>query len=104
MGSLQGPVVCPNIRAKHAGFCSLPINRSLMAFSFRRGELWGFTGINGLNAKLPSISHKGCARKCKTSRCSFSSSSDDNGSTAENFNEKDEEYVESSVVEAGMIS
>ncbi|XP_038898951.1 bifunctional nuclease 1 [Benincasa hispida] len=100
MGSLQGPVVCPTFRAKQAGFCSLPINRSLMAFSSRRGELWGFTGLNGLNAKLPAISLKGCARKCKTLRCSFSSSSDDNGSTAENFNEKDEEYVESSVVEA----
>lgn len=104
MGSLQGPVVCPTIRAKQAGLYSLPLNRSLMAFSFRRGELWGFTGINGLNAKLPAASNKGCARKCKTLRCSFSSSSDGNGSTAENFNEKDEEYVESSVVEAGMLS
>ncbi|KAG7037875.1 Bifunctional nuclease 2 [Cucurbita argyrosperma subsp. argyrosperma] len=100
MGSLQGPVVCPTFRAKQAGFCSLPIKRSLMAFSFRRGEFWGFTGIDGLNAKFPAPSRKGCARKCTTVRCSFSSSSDDNGSTAENFNEKDEEYVESSVVEA----
>ncbi|XP_022941089.1 bifunctional nuclease 1-like [Cucurbita moschata] len=100
MGSLQGPVVCPTFHAKQAGFCSLPIKRSLMAFSFRRGEFWGFTGINGLNAKFPAPSRKGCARKCTTVRCSFSSSSDDNGSTAENFNEKDEEYVESSVVEA----
>ncbi|XP_023536147.1 bifunctional nuclease 1-like [Cucurbita pepo subsp. pepo] len=100
MGSLQGPVVCPTIRAKQAGFCSLPINRSLMAFRFRRGELWGFAGTNGLRAKLPGISQQGCARKCKTLCCSFNSSSDDNGSTAENFNGKDEEYVESSVIEA----
>lgn len=104
MGSLQGPVVCPTIRAKQAGFCSLPINRSLMAFRFRRGELWGFAGTNGLRAKLPGISQQGCARKCKTLCCSFNSSSDDNGSTAENFNGKDEEYVESSVIEAGMLS
>jgi hypothetical protein len=33
----------------------------------------------------------------------LSSSSDGNGSTAENFNENDEDYVNSSVVEAGRV-
>ena len=34
-------------------------------------------------------------------QCSFSSSSDDSGSMAENFSENDEEYVNSSVIEVG---
>ncbi|KAI4389598.1 hypothetical protein MLD38_001808 [Melastoma candidum] len=39
-------------------------------------------------------------RKSRTTRCSFSSSADGNGSMVDNFNENDEDYVNSSVVEA----
>ncbi|XLR04495.1 hypothetical protein S83_070693, partial [Arachis hypogaea] len=41
-------------------------------------------------------------RKCKskTVHCSFNSPSNGSGSTTENFDEKDEDYVNSSVVEA----
>ncbi|KAF1001776.1 hypothetical protein AG4045_000687 [Apium graveolens] len=39
-------------------------------------------------------------QKGKVVKCSFSSSSNGNGSTAENFNENDADYVNSSVVEA----
>ncbi|KAI3854818.1 hypothetical protein MKX03_004211 [Papaver bracteatum] len=38
--------------------------------------------------------------KCMKVLCTFSSSSDGNGSTTENFNENDGEYVNSSVMEA----
>ena len=36
--------------------------------------------------------------------CSLNSPSNDGGSMAESFNEKDEDYVSSSVIEAGMFS
>lgn len=39
-------------------------------------------------------------KKCNMIRCSFSSSSNGNGSMAENSNENDADYVESSVIEA----
>jgi bifunctional DNase/RNase len=55
---------------------------------------------NGLGgSKGISVAHRR-SRKGMTARCSFSSSSNGNGSTAENFNENDADYVNSSVVEA----
>ncbi|KAI9118133.1 hypothetical protein K1719_010465 [Acacia pycnantha] len=99
MGSLQGPVLCPPVRAKLAGFCSLPmigpINHRCL-----RSEFWGLKDLSGGKAKARILSCHINVRKCKTVHCSFSSSSDGNGSMAENFNEKDEDYVNSSVVEA----
>lgn len=53
-------------------------------------KLWGFkrNSVNGIKM-----------RKCRRIHCS-SSSSWGNGSMAENFNDKDDEYVNSSIVEA----
>lgn len=42
-------------------------------------------------------------RSCKGIQCLFSSHSDGNGSTAENFNENDEDYVKSSVLESAEV-
>lgn len=103
MGSLQGPVVCPSVRSKLVGFSSLPMMGPIHARCIR-SEFWGLKEFNGSKAKANIFSFQINARKCKTVQCSFNSSSNGSGSMAENFNEKDEEYVNSSIVEAGMLS
>lgn len=100
MSSVQGPVVCPSVRAKQVGFCSIPmIGAVKMNVRRIRSEFWG---LNGAKAKPGFLSCHINTRKCKTVHCTFNSPSNDSGSTADNFNEKDEDYVISSVIEAGM--
>ncbi|KAF7817590.1 bifunctional nuclease 1-like [Senna tora] len=99
MGSMQGPVLCPSVRAKLAGFCSLPMIGPINSRSIRN-EFWGLKELGGNKAKASILSYQIHVRKYKTVHCSFNSSSNGNGSMAENFNEKDEDYVNSSVVEA----
>lgn len=95
MGSLKGPIVCPVVRAKVAGLCSVPMIGPMNAMCIRT-EFWGLKATKS-KATILSSCHINM-RKCKTVHCSFNSSS--NGSMAENFNEKDEDYVNSSIVEA----
>lgn len=104
MGTLQGPVICPTVRAKEAGVYTLPVSLPLKKTKIFRSGFWGFRGNCGGRTKAGAVPHQLHTRKCKTLQCSFSSSSDGNGSMAENFNENDEDYVNSSVVEAGMLS
>lgn len=99
MGSLQGPVVCPVVRAKQTGVYAVPLYTPLVkATKLVRSGFWGVKTVN-----------KGCVAsqtRCRSSsaiRCTFSSSSNGNGSMAGNFNENDADYVNSSVVEAGMV-
>lgn len=101
MGSLQGPVLCPSVRAKLAGFCSLPVIGPINSRSIR-SEFWGNKELNGSKAKTRILSCQIHVRKYQRVQCSFNSPSNGSGSMAENFNEKDEDYVNSSVVEAGM--
>ncbi|XP_047325694.1 bifunctional nuclease 1-like [Impatiens glandulifera] len=92
MASLQGPVICPTVRPKLSG--------SYISSDLLKSRFLGYKGgINkGVNA---NISYLPKLRKWKNRvNCSFSSSSNDNNSTAENFNENDENYVNSSIVEA----
>lgn len=103
MGSLQGPVICPTVRAKQVGLYTLPMIGPLAKARLLRSEFWGFKGIRGNITKAGSSSCQLSARKSRTIKCTFSSSSNGNGSMAENFNENDEDYVNSSVVEAGML-
>ncbi|KAK7280686.1 hypothetical protein RJT34_25753 [Clitoria ternatea] len=95
MGSLQGPVVCPSVRAKLAGFCSVPVVGAMKTNV--RSEFWG---LSATKAKHSFLSCRVNTRKCRSVHCSFNSSSNDSGSTAENFDENDEDYVNSSVIEA----
>ena len=53
--------------------------------------------------RVGSLITQQCERRSGLVHCSFSSSSDGNGSMAENFSESDEDYVNSSVIEAGMM-
>ncbi|XP_050215156.1 bifunctional nuclease 1-like [Mercurialis annua] len=95
MASLQGPVFCPAVRAKQAGIYTLPLNVPLVkATRLVKTGLWRFKDVTNYKTKLP-------AQQGRISiQCCLSSSSNGNGSTAENFNENDEDYVKSSVVEA----
>lgn len=98
MGSLQGPVVCPVVRAKQTGIYTVPLYTPLgNATKLVRSGFWGFKGNNGFN-----VANQTRRQTNKMIRCTFSSSSNGNGSMAGNFNENDADYVNSSVVEAGM--
>lgn len=100
MVSLQGLVICPAVQAKQNGVCTLPVNGPLLKAKFLKSGFWGCKGIKG--ARI-NVNHQLLGRQYKKVQCCYSSSSNDNGSMAENFSENDEDYVNSSVVEAGTI-
>ncbi|XP_065881823.1 bifunctional nuclease 1 [Euphorbia lathyris] len=101
MASVQGPVICPAVRAaKRTGVCALPVNDPLMKIRLVRSGLWRYKGIGGFKTQGGVFSPLLSARGRNIVRCCLSSSSNGNGSTAENFNVNDEDYVNSSVVEA----
>eukprot|EP00262_Sarcandra_glabra_P009562 TRINITY_DN2398_c1_g1_i1.p1 TRINITY_DN2398_c1_g1~~TRINITY_DN2398_c1_g1_i1.p1 ORF type:complete len:329 (+),score=46.82 TRINITY_DN2398_c1_g1_i1:209-1195(+) len=100
MGTLPGPVIYPTVRAKRTGVSTLQVNGSFVNSRVLRSGLWGFKEGYRSRIKVGSLSPKSYVGKGLTVRCSFSSSSNDNGSMAGNFSENDEEYVNSSVIEA----
>nr|KJB29593.1 hypothetical protein B456_005G109300 [Gossypium raimondii] len=101
MVSLQGPVICPAVRSKQFGVYMPPANGPFPRAKLYRSDIWGYRGITDGKNKARAIFRQLKLRKCRTTvQCSFSSSSDGNGSMAENFNENDEDYVNSSVLEA----
>ncbi|KAL2318784.1 hypothetical protein Fmac_032660 [Flemingia macrophylla] len=98
MSSMQGPVVCPSVRARQARLCGVPVIGALKMNVRRfRSESWG---LGGPKARPGFLSCHVSTRKCHTVHCSFNSPSNDSGSAADSFNEKDEDYVDSSVTEA----
>ncbi|KAL8148595.1 bifunctional nuclease 1-like [Apium graveolens] len=98
MSSVQGPVICPAaVHLKQTGAYMLPVNGPLMKNRVLRSGFWGFKGFSGSRI---NVGNQQRFQKGKVVKCSFSSSSNGNGSTAENFNENDADYVNSSVVEA----
>ena len=100
MSTLQGPVFCPAVQAKQTGAYTRPLIGPLMKAKALKSGFWGNKGINGARTNL---SHQNRVQQCKKVQCSLSSSSNGNGSMAENFNENDEDYVNSSIVEAGTL-
>ncbi|XP_059634442.1 bifunctional nuclease 2 [Cornus florida] len=98
MGSLQGPVISPCIRGKQTGVYTLPVNAPLMKAIILRSGFWGYKGVN--SDRVNNMCHQMRVHKCRMVQCSFGSSSNGNGSMAENFSENDEDYVNSSVLEA----
>ena len=102
MGILEGPVIGRSIVDRKLAGVSVPQVKTSLA----KTRLLG-CGFQGWKAKFrgairvgaPSYASSG--RKHGAVSCSFSSSSDGNGSMAGNFNESDEDYVNSSVIEAG---
>lgn len=97
MSSLQGPVVCPLVHVKQTGRLTSPIVKAKM---LRSTEFWGFNGIHRRRINVVRLPR---SRISKLIVCSFNSSSNDSGGMAGNFKETDADYVNSSVVEAGML-
>lgn len=87
MASIQGPVVCPVVHAKQT------VDSPLLKPKLIR------TGFKGLNINS-NVSYRRNSKNFGPIRCTFSSSSDGNGSMAENSSHKNADYVNSSVVEA----
>lgn len=106
MRSLQAPVVCPNnVRPRQLGVSASLVNCSVSKPRFLRNQFLGNQTINVKSQVAKTVTLRLHLRRCKTNiQCLFSSHSDGNGSTAENFNENDEDYVNSSVMEAGNPS
>lgn len=100
MHSLQGPVVCPVVRAKLTDRSPIPVNSPVVKAT--RILRSGFWGINGIHSRQCHVAQRTRPQISKLITCTFSSSSNGNGSRAENFNENDADYVNSSVVEAGV--
>ncbi|KAJ4909287.1 Bifunctional nuclease 1 [Raphanus sativus] len=90
MRSLQAPVVCPAIRRP----CAL--NKPTLLL---RSQFFGHR-INKSQVTPPRGCRNNNNKRISIIKCVFSSHSDGNGSTAENFNENDEEYVNSTILEA----
>lgn len=99
MGSLQGPVICPTVRAKQVSIYPVPANGPLMKASMLRSGIWGCKDVYRRRTSAGIVTRPFHVRRLGRVHCTFSSSS--NGSSrAENFNEKDEDYVNSTVIEA----
>ncbi|XP_010459638.1 PREDICTED: bifunctional nuclease 2 [Camelina sativa] len=98
MRSLQTPVVCPSVRPRQL---SVSASASLVKCSVSkprllRNQFWGGNQTRNVKSQVATVS----LGRCKSIKCLFSSHSDGTGSTAENFNENDDDYVNSSVLEA----
>lgn len=96
MASIQGPVVCPVVHSKQTGVYSAPVDSPLLKAKLIGSAFWGSKGLSG----VANVSYRKNLRNHRPIRSSFSSSSDGSGSMAENFSEKNADYVNSSVVEA----
>ncbi|XP_075495637.1 bifunctional nuclease 2-like [Primulina tabacum] len=97
MASLQGPVVCPVVGSKQTGIYSALFSSHLLKDKAIRG---GLSGLKGIQSGKTSTGFRQNLRKGVSIRCSFSSSSNGNGSMAGNSNENDADYIDSSVIEA----
>ena len=97
MRSLQAPIVCPSVRPRQLGVSASLVNCSVSRPRLLRNQFWGNPTRN-VKSQVASVTLM--VRRCKGIQCLFSSRSDGTGSTAENFNENDEDYVKSSVLEA----
>ncbi|XP_020105351.1 bifunctional nuclease 2-like [Ananas comosus] len=101
MAVLEGSVLCrPAAPIKYAGVPAAPISSPLVKAGNLRSGFWGMKTRCSSISKASVLSFQTCGTKGRPTRCSFSSSSDGNGSRAGNFSENDEEYVNSSVIEA----
>ncbi|XP_008792814.1 bifunctional nuclease 2-like [Phoenix dactylifera] len=102
MGILEGPVICrPAVHlAKQARVSAPVINTLFTKTRHLRSGFWGSKTRCRSIIRAAALSIQPCERKGWPVHCSFSSSSDGDGSMAGNFNENDEDYVNSSVIEA----
>ncbi|XP_078169662.1 bifunctional nuclease 2-like [Carex rostrata] len=100
MATLEGPVLCRPVAHLRSMRVPTAIAFAGSHFTKRGGSsFWGLTcnyrGIDSVSSGKSIRNSKGLSI-C----CSFSSSSDDNGSMAGNFGDRDGDYVDCSVMEA----
>ena len=99
MATMQGLVICLTVCAKQARIYTLPLNVPLVKARLDRSRLWRFLSITDCKTKLNgSYLHQGH----NGVYCYLSSSSNGNGRRVENFNENDEDYINSSTFKDGM--
>jgi hypothetical protein len=95
--AMEGPVLCrPAMQAKSPA--AALVNNSLTRF----GQLGTISKYRNVSRFISPISQP--STKNIGPCCSFSSSSDGNGYMAGNFSDSDEDYVNSTVLEAGNSS
>ncbi|CAM8922050.1 unnamed protein product [Rhodiola kirilowii] len=95
---LQGPVIFQTAVSAKQGVCIFPSVSNLVVAGTTGVAAWGLKR-RGLRNKL-KVFNRPHLRKFTNPRCSLSPSSDGNGSMAGKFKENDEDYVNSSVVDA----
>ncbi|PKA64251.1 Bifunctional nuclease 2 [Apostasia shenzhenica] len=101
MGTLQGPVIYhPSICSKKSHASKILIGMPLTEAAVCGSRFWGQRSKYSAISRLGSPFLKPVQRKIRLVYCSLSSSSNGNGSMAENFGENDEDFVNSSVIEA----
>lgn len=99
MSSVQGHVIFPvSVRAKQTKVHTPPADGPLRKYRISRSGFWG---VKGISCGKTNVAHRLRFHNVKVVKCSFSSSSDGNGSMAENSNENEAEYVNCSVTDAG---
>ncbi|CAL9760638.1 unnamed protein product [Musa acuminata subsp. burmannicoides] len=103
MGVLEGAIICrPDIRAHYAGLSASIVTNNTTKAIRPQSRIWGFKTRCKSIIQFSGLSLKPCSKRRWRVHCSFSSSSDGNGSMAGNFSANDEEYVNSSVMEAAV--
>ncbi|KAJ4757050.1 Bifunctional nuclease 1 [Rhynchospora pubera] len=104
MATLEGPAPVLRRPVAHLKNTRVPTVTALLGthFTNKATTFWGFTcksraivGFHSISLAKSTTNSKGFSI-C----CSYSSSSDDNGSMAGNFSERDGDYVDSTVIEA----
>lgn len=97
MSSVQGHVIFPvAVRAKQTKVHTPPANGLSRKCKFS-SRFWG---VKGVTCRKTNVGNRLKLHTVKVVMCSFSSSSDGNGSMAENSNEN-AEYVNCTVTDAG---
>ncbi|ESQ34830.1 hypothetical protein EUTSA_v100082681mg, partial [Eutrema salsugineum] len=99
MRSLQAPIVCPSVSPRQSCVSASLVNCSVSKPRLLRNQFLGHRTRN-VKSQNATVTVRVHLRRFKSIQCLFSSHSDGTGSTAENFNENDEDYVKSSVLEA----
>ena len=100
--AMEGPVLCrPAMQAKlpSAGLISNYLVKSGQLGTAFFGAMSKYRNITRFISPISQPPVKNSSHVC----CSFSSSSDGNGYMAGNFSESDEDYVNSTVLEAGNL-
>ena len=100
--AMEGPVLCrPTMQAKlpSAGLISNYLVKSGQLGTAFFGAMSKYRNITRFISPISELPVKNSSHVF----CSFSSSSDGNGYMAGNFSESDEDYVNSTVLEAGNL-